>query len=438
MHTPTIKHDIQLEANVLGALMQYPAVLAKVFPTLAPDLFHLPKHQAIARAIIELYRSNKPADISTVSVNLRGKQSEVTAYEVSSITDNASNPHAVETHLYMLCEMAIRREAEVFGYQVVQKANSRDTDALDLPREMEAKARAIQEGYFQTSTTRTIGQLHQQNLNELAEIKKTGKKPGIAIGYRDLQRAFGGWKAGDLIILAARPAMGKTSLAMQLALQASELGYPTAFLSLEMGNRQVISRWQSIASGIDGFRILNGELMQDELTELQKACDNFNTLPLYIEELSAPTIHQVKAKARILKVKYGLKFLVIDYLQLMVGDDKKSYNREAEISYISRSLKGLAKELGLPIIALSQLNRDAAKTGEPPKLHDLRESGAIEQDADAVIFIHRASYYGKPFINDTIPSEGKAELIIAKNRNGPLLNSLVDWQASTTSFNDLK
>jgi replicative DNA helicase len=434
-----LKHDTALEQKVLGALLSYPQSLQKAAGMLQADLFYNPNHKQILQAIMALHKQNKVVDIITVLSVLKTWQSTLTAYELSCLTNETSNPHAIEEHVLLLSQFALRRSSEFFGNQLISDANNPATDPLELVEKLENKAKEIQQGYFTSTATQTIGDLNTYYINELEELKLKGIKPGISIQFKDLQKMFGGWKNGDLIVIAARPAMGKTALAMQFVLDAAQQKIPSAFFSLEMANKQIISRWQSLVSGINGAKILNADLLLSEIHELKNTCAYFQTLPLYIEELAAPTMQQVKSKARTLKIKHGIQFLVIDYMQLMVGDDKKGSSREAEISYISRSLKALAKELDLPIIVLSQLSRDVEKRGgsKRPMLSDLRESGAIEQDADGVIFIYRASYYDEPFIRDNIPAEGKAELIIAKNRNGGLLNALVGWEANNTKFYEL-
>ncbi|MFI5141884.1 MAG: replicative DNA helicase, partial [Bacteroidia bacterium] len=351
METQTnLKHNVDLEQKVLGALLSYPQSLQKAAGMLQTDLFHHPNHKQILQAILALHKQNKVVDVITVLNVLKTQQSTLTAYELSCLTNETSNPHAIEEHVLLLSQFALRRSSEFFGNQLISDANNPATDPLELVEKLESKAKEIQQGYFTSTATQTIGDLNSYYINELEELKRKGIKPGIPIEFSELQHAFGGWKKGDLIVIAARPAMGKTALAMQFVLDAAQQNIPSAFFSLEMANKQIISRWQSLVSGINGAKILNADLLLSEIQELKNTCAYFKTLPLYIEEMAAPTMQQVKSKARTLKIKHGIQFLVIDYMQLMVGDDKKGYNREAEISYISRSLKALAKELDLPII----------------------------------------------------------------------------------------
>ena len=441
-------HRTDIEQIVLGSLLLTPEAIVEVMDILHPSVFYDGRHAAIYEAMIELFRSNLRIDIPMVSEELkrRGRLEEVggEAYLMTLMTPVASTVNLV-AHAQILVDKYILRELIRMAAETLDHAAGEQQDPFELLAATEKELFAIMERMFRTSymPIKEVLVEFQEILNEAME-KKEGLT-GVPSGYPVIDRVTAGWQKSDLIILAARPGMGKTSLMLSMARNAA-LDYqePVAIFSLEMSRQQLVARFVSMEAKVKMPDIRAGRLTPADLNQIQLAIQKFEKAPILIDDTPGLDPFELRAKARRLKAHHHVKLIMVDYLQLMQlhGERRSSFNREQEISTISRTLKGIAKELDIPIIALSQLNREVEKRGgnKRPVLADLRESGAIEQDADLVLFIHRPEKMGvAPEGMSPEEARGLAEIIFAKNRHGetPIVNlrfvedyaTFSDWAA---------
>lgn len=432
-------HDYEMEASVLGALISEPSLMSKI--EFEEEIFYKVQHKTIAWAVKRLLIENKSIDKISVVNFLRASnrlEDAGGAYEVGNLDSTFTGMGNVIHHYYVLKQLHILRKLAIIGHDLKVKTLTDNADPFYLIQEFEQKISSLTENLTKYLPNK-IEKLNQEGLKRLEKIRNDGMASGVYIDFEGLQQKTGGWQNTELTIIAARPGMGKTSLALQFLIQpAIKRGVPTAFFSLEMGDIPIVSRIQSILSGFNASNILRGNLSHDEIKSLAIATQMLNSAPIYIDSTPAMSILEFKQKARKLKRENRIELIIIDYLQLMRGNVRQ--NREQEISSISRALKETAKELDIPIIALSQLSRAVEARGgdKKPLLSDLRESGAIEQDADMVMFIHRPEYYGQNEFETGEDAKGKAELIIAKNRNGGLGSTIIGFDASNVRFYDLK
>ncbi len=434
---------LDLEEAVLGAIMIDNNALVQVVDMLAPDVFYSHKHQTIYRAIEELFKRKDAIDLLTVTQQLR-KSGELEtvggAYYLSQLTSRIASTAHLEYHARILLEKYMLRELIRTSSAIINDAYKSSTDVFNLLDEAESNLFAISEKNFHREYS-NMENLVKEAIEEInAANNSTGSLSGLASGFTGLDRITAGWQKSDLIILAARPGMGKTAFVLSMARHmAVEEEYPLAIFSLEMSAVQLTTRLISSETEIPAGKLKKGNLESYEWDALSKKVKRLTKAPIFIDDTPALSIFELRAKARRLKSQHDIKMIIIDYIQLMTsGNERASGNREQEISTISRSLKSLAKELEIPVIALSQLNRSVeTRTGSKrPLLSDLRESGAIEQDADLVLFIYRPEYYGMDHFDDKqeIPSKGMAEIIIAKHRNGPLDSVLLRFKGSHAKF----
>lgn len=417
---------VDIEATVLGALMLEKDAYSEVSDLLVPESFYDPKHQKIYEAIFQLGTNQRPIDMLTVTEQLRanGTLEEVGgALAVSELTSNVLSAANVEFHARIVAQKYLARRLIRFASNVQTEAFDEANDVDELLQEAEGKLFEIS----QQQLKREIVQVDSVIAQAMRQIEKashqTGGISGLATGYPALDKMTSGWQPSDLIIIAARPAMGKTAFVLSMAKQmAMDLNIPVGVFSLEMSNVQLVNRILSNVCEIKGETLRSGQLSDDEWDRLNQRVKNFYGAPLYLDETPGLSITELRTKARRLVREHDVKVIVIDYLQLMTAAGMKFGSREQEVSMISRSLKALAKELSIPVIALSQLNRSTeTRDDKRPVLSDLRESGAIEQDADFVAFLHRPEYYtrsGEDKNGNDI--RGKAEFIIAKHRNGQI------------------
>ena len=421
--------DTDLEQAVLGALMLERDAYTQVCDILKPESFYEPVHQKIYEAIQTLGASQRPIDMLTVTEQLRlnGTLDEIGGpVFVSELTSRVLSGANVEFHARIVAQKYLARELIRFSSMIEQKAFDESNDVDDLLQEAEGKLFEISQRNVKKDVTQidpVIGQALAQI--EAAANRKSGLS-GLETGFHDLDQLTSGWQRSDLIIIAARPAMGKTAFVLSMAkTMAMNYNTPLAIFSLEMSNIQLVNRLISNVCELDGKTIKSGQLQPMQWDQLMSRVRNLYGAPLYIDDTASLSIFELRTKARRLVREHGIEMIIIDYLQLMNASGMKFGSREQEVSMISRSLKQLAKELNIPIIALSQLNRSVenrgadGKDGKRPQLSDLRESGAIEQDADIVCFIHRPEYYLK---SDTDAAgndiRGLAEFIVAKHRSG--------------------
>lgn len=419
---------IELEQAVLGGiLLQKTAfeTVAEVFPN--EQVFYVDAHQRIFRACKNLSQNSIPIDILTVVEALKATDELETVggpYAITKMTNAVVSTANIEAWSRIILQKFIQRELIRFSGELITDAYEDSTDVFDLLDKAEENFYRLTTGHIK-SNYQTAATLYMKSINQIEQLRNNPQElSGVPTGYPALDRITHGWQPTDLIILAARPSVGKTAFALNLARNAAMHPFkPTAvgMFSLEMSAGQLFSRIQSAESKINLDRILRGRLDDGHMQTLYKLSDRIEKMQLFIDDSSALNIFELRAKARRMVGKHNVGLIIIDYLQLMSGvDDSKTGNREQEISKISRSLKSLAKELKVPIIALSQLSRiiESRKGGEP-QLSDLRESGAIEQDADFVGFLTRPDYQKQE--GDIDPSEkNDAELKIKKNRNGVL------------------
>ncbi len=428
---------IELEEAVLGACLIEKEALDVVVDILQPHSFYLDAHQKIYRAIKTLYGESKnaavkPIDILTVAEQLRstGELDEIGGpYYLAELTNRIASAANVEYHARIVSEKYIQRELIRVSSNIIKDAYEDTTDVFELLDDAEKNLFAIAE----ENLKRNGDQIGNVITNELVEISKRMAKSkdgdvltGVGSGFTELDRTTAGWQKSDLIILAARPGMGKTSFTLAVARNAAlDMGKPVALFSLEMTTNQLVQRLISMEAEINADKLRKGTLEPFEWTQLTTRVDKLQKAPIIIDDSPSLNIFELRAKCRRYKERYGIEMIMIDYLQLMSGgssDGKSNGNREQEISQISRSLKSIAKELNVPVIALSQLSRAVETRGgvKRPMLSDLRESGAIEQDADMVIFLYRPEYYEIYQDEDGNDTRGLAEVIIAKHRNGAL------------------
>lgn len=417
---------VDLEEAVLGALMLEKDALTAVIDILQPKSFYKEAHERIFGSIQNLFQRSEPIDILTVTNELkRTGELEIVggAYYISQLTNRVASAANVEFHARIIAQKYIQRELIRISSETIRDAYEDTSDVFDLLDSAERNLFSVVEGnirknYDKMSTL--IGQAIKQI--EIARNQKSGVT-GVPSGFTDLDRVTSGWQPSDLVILAARPAMGKTAFVLSLARNAAaEFQRPIAVFSLEMASIQLVQRLISSESELPAEKLKKGQLEDHEFQQLHAKIGKLAEAPLFIDDTPALSIFEMRAKCRRLKAQHDIQLVVVDYLQLMTtgGESAKGGNREQEISTISRSLKSIAKELNVPVIALSQLSRAVETRGgdKRPQLSDLRESGAIEQDADMVLFIHRPEYYGFTQDAEGNSTAGVAEIIIAKHRNG--------------------
>jgi replicative DNA helicase len=425
-HLRVPPHSIEAEQSVLGGLLLDNTAFDRIADRVSENDFYRDEHRRIFRQISRLLERNKPADAVTVaeSLDIAGEGSETggLAYlgELAANTPSAAN---IGRYAEIVRERAVLRQLVTAGDEIASSAlNPLGREPKELLDEAEAKVFAIAEGGMrhQTGFVHINPLLTQvvERIQELHDRDNPSDITGIPTGYHDLDGKTSGLQPGDLLIVAGRPSMGKTSFALNMAEHvAIEVGLPVAVFSMEMGGAQLAMRMLSSVGKLDAHRVRTGRLNDDEWSRLSFALGKMHEAPLYIDETPALNPIDLRARARRLHRQCGkLGLIVIDYLQLMSAAGGRSENRATEISEISRSLKGLAKELSVPVIALSQLNRSLEqRPNKRPVMSDLRESGAIEQDADVIMFIYRDEVY-----NPDSPDKGSAEIIIGKQRNGPI------------------
>lgn len=419
---------VNLEEVVLGAMMIDKKGVDEAIDILHPEAFYSAKHQAIYEAILQLFESGEPVDLLTVANRLRqNKKLEVAGGEfyLVQLTQKVSSSAHIEFHARIVLQKFIQRSLIKISSEIIHDSYDETVDVFDLLDSAESKLYDVSQGNLKSSVA-TAQSLVIQAKKNIEEIANKQGLSGAPSGFTKLDKLTSGWQPSDLIIIAARPGMGKTALTLSMARNmAIDHNIPVAFFSLEMSSVQLITRLISSETGLSSEVLRTGNLEKHEWEQLNVKVKDLEAAPLYIDDTPSLSIFDLRAKARRLASQFGIKMIMVDYLQLMTaGGSHKGGNREQEISTISRNLKALAKELNVPVIALSQLSRAVeTRTGSKrPILSDLRESGAIEQDADIVSFIYRPEYYKIDEWDDDerSPTEGQAEFIVAKHRNGGL------------------
>lgn len=433
--------DIEMEEAVLGALMLEKDAYSNVCDILKPESFYEPRNQRIFEAIQALGASQRPIDMLTVTEQLRtdGTLDDVGGpVFITELTSRVFSAANVEYHARILAQKFLARELISFSASVGAKAFDESNDVEDLLQEAEGRLFELSQRNVKKEVVQ-IDPIISQAIEQIqAAANRTSGLSGLASGYHNLDKITSGWQNSDLIIIAARPAMGKTAFVLSMAKNmAVNYDTPVAIFSLEMSKLQLVNRLISNVCELEGEAIKSGRLTDVQWNQLMTRIKHLFSAPIYIDDSPGLSILELRTKARRLVREHNVQFIIIDYLQLMNASGMKFGSREQEVSMISRSLKELAKELNIPIVALSQLNRsvESRTDGKRPQLSDLRESGAIEQDADIVCFIHRPEYYLR---SDTDASgndiRGLAEFIIAKHRSGSVDDVKMRFRAKYARF----
>jgi replicative DNA helicase len=404
--------------------------ISKVIELLEPESFYRDANRRIFEAMTSLFDRSEPVDLVTLTEELRRRGEldqiggPVYLAELSSSVATSAN---VEFHGKIILEKAIMRSLIGTSTEIASRAYNETEDALDLLDEAEQKIFKISEARMKKSY-RSIKDVVSQAIEMLESIHgKHSGVTGVPSGFSALDNITAGFQKSDLIIVAGRPSQGKTAIVLNIARNAAvKYGIPVAIFSLEMAEMQLAFRLICAEVMVDSQRVRTGTMSDSEWKRISRGVGRLAESKIFIDDTPSLGILELRAKARRLKAEHDIGLVIVDYLQLMQGP-RNAENREREISAISRSLKAISKELSIPVVALSQLSRAVeARTGRRPVLSDLRESGAIEQDADVVLFIHRPETYNEKFLFDNeTPSEGMAELIVGKQRNGPAGQTIV-------------
>jgi replicative DNA helicase len=436
---------VELEEAVLGAMMIDKKGIDDVIDVLSSDAFYDRKHQEVYAAIYELFQNSEPIDLLTVS-NLLKKNGKLEFiggdFFLIRLTQKVASSAHIEFHARIILQKYIQRKLISISSEIIENAYDESTDVFELLDDAEAKLFEVTQGNLKKSSE-AAGSLVKQALKKIQEIGNSEGMSGLETGFTKLDALTSGWQPSDLVIIAARPGMGKTAFVISMAKNmAIDFNHGVAVFSLEMSSVQLITRMISSETGLTSEKLRKGNLEPHEWEQLNVKVKKLSDAPIFIDDTPSLSVFDLRAKARRLVSQHGVKIIVIDYLQLMTAGGKAGGNREQEISMISRNLKALAKELAVPVIALSQLSRAVETRGgsKRPLLSDLRESGAIEQDADIVSFIFRPEYYGMTEWDDDehTPCEGQGEFIVAKHRNGGLDNIRLKFTGHLAKFSDLE
>ncbi len=440
---------LDFERLVIGTFLIDKKGLDHSIDLLTPEVFYDPRHQVIFSTILKLYEGNQPVDLMTIiqalkkedKLNLAGGDSYII-----DLTMGVSSSAHIEYHVRVILEKYILRSLINVSANVIDASYKESTDVFELLDKAEQSFFEITNGTIKKGFD-TANSLVKQAIDTIKSLKDKEGLSGVPSGFRDVDKETGGWQNSDLIIIAARPAMGKTAFLLSMARNIA-VGHkiPMALFSLEMASVQLITRMIASETRISSEKLRKGTLDDEEWQRLFSNVSELENAPLYIDETPSLSIFDFRAKCRRLVMQHGVKIIMVDYLQLMTagGGGKGAGNREQEISMISRSLKAIAKELNVPVIALSQLSRSVeTRPGKRPQLSDLRESGAIEQDADIVSFIFRPEYYKiTVWDNDEegqeTSTENQAELIIAKHRNGATADVRLSFLKHFAKFADIE
>lgn len=433
---------MDVEEAVLGALMLEKDALTNVIDILSPENFYSDAHQEIFRAIQNLFNNSEPVDMRTVVSQLRknGKLEFVGgSFYIAELTSRISSAANIEHHARIILEMSIKRELIRVASEIHHMAYEDTTDVFQLLDKTEQSLFDISESNIRKNYD-NMRSLMVQAIHQLEERKNhKDELTGVPTGFSNLDRVTSGWQKSDLVIIAARPGMGKTAFVVSALRNAAvDFEKAVAIFSLEMSSVQLVNRLISAEAELESDKIKKGNLAEHEWVQLIEKTKKLTNAPIFIDDTPAISILELRAKCRRLKAQHDIQVIVIDYLQLMSGDSGGGGNREQEIASISRALKGIAKELDVPVIALSQLSRAVETRGgdKRPQLSDLRESGSIEQDADIVMFLYRPEYYKITEDEMGNSTTGMGEVIIAKHRNGSLENVKLKFIGKFTKFAD--
>ena len=438
---------LDIEEAVLGALMIEKDALTAVVDILKPESFYKEAHKYIYKAIVELFDKSEPVDILTVANRLRSNaELEIAGGPsyIAELTTRVNSAANIEYHARIVSEQAIKRELIAISSEIQKEAFEDTTDVFDLLDKTEQSLFQVSESNIRKNYAE-MRSILREALNELqAKKDHENKLTGVPSGFTELDRVTSGWQKSDLIIVAARPGMGKTAFVVSAMRNAAvDFNMPVAIFSLEMSAIQLVNRLISAEAELEGEKIRRGNLEEYEWAQLHHKISPLSKAPIFIDDTPGLSIRELRTKCRRLKAKNNIQLIIVDYLQLMTGEgNNKGFggNREQEIASISRALKHIAKELNVPVIALSQLSRAVEVRGgdKRPQLADLRESGSIEQDADLVVFLYRPEYYKIDQDESGNPTKGVGEVIIAKHRSGSLETVQLRFIGKFTKFGDLE
>lgn len=411
--------NLDAEKSLLGAVLIDEETLADISEHVTTKDFYEKRHAIIYGGMMRLYEKHKPVDLLTLTDELKRK-SEIEAVGGSAYLTELTNyvptsAHA-EAYAELVAQKAVRRRLIKASSEISELGYNEDTTTQELLEKAEAELFSVSDQSLKQDLV-SIESILTESFDRMEELHRNkGALRGVRTGYRDLDNMTAGLQRSDLIILAARPAMGKTTLVTNLAYNVATVAkQPVLFFSLEMSKEQLVDRMLSDASGVDAWSIRTGNLSDDDFSKLSEAMGELAEAPIYIDDTPGVSVLEMRTKARRAAHEQPLGLIIVDYLQLMQGSGRTEGNRVQEVSEISRGLKLIARELNVPVIALSQLSRSVeSRSPQIPQLADLRESGSIEQDADIVMFIYREAYY-----NPETERENITDLIIAKHRNGP-------------------
>ena len=413
--------DIEAEKSLLGAILLSDDVIAEVLTLLKPSDFYEKRHQVIFQAMSDLYDQHRPIDLRTLTAELKTRK-ELKEIGGASYLVDLSNFVPVASHAKAYAEIvekaATRRKLIRAGNNIAEKAYADDANVDDLVGDAERELFEVSDKIVKSDYV-AMDQLLADAMERIAELQKNkGALRGLKTGFADLDKKTAGFQKGDLIIIGARPAMGKTTFAQNLAYNIANINKRgVLFFSMEMAANEIVDRMISDIADVDNWRMRTGNLTDEEFSRIGDALAEIDELPIYIDDTSAMTMAEVRNKARRAAHDHDIGVVILDYLQLMTGSNRYAGNRVQELTEISRGLKVLARELEIPVVALAQLSRTVTGRDDPrPVLSDIRDSGSIEQDADLVMFLHRPDYYKKPEEEDT----NITELLIRKHRHGAI------------------
>ncbi len=433
---------VDLEEAVLGAIMLEKNSVNESIDILKPESFYKESHQKIFKAIQDLFQNSEPIDILTVTKRLQ-KSGDLDfvggPYYISQLTNRVASAANIQYHSRIIAQKFIQRELIRIASDLIKESYDETIDVFDILDSAEQKLFEVAEGNIRKNFEKVDSVIHQAIQELQAKHENKEGVSGVPTGFTSLDRITGGFQKSDMIIIAARPSMGKTALILSIARNAAlDFNKGVAFFSLEMSSIQLVNRLISAETGIPGDKIMRGQLEDYEYEQLHSRIGKLTAAPLFIDDTPALSVFEFRSKCRRLKQQHNIQLAVIDYLQLMKGGTS-SGNREQEIANISRSIKEVAKELSIPIVALSQLSRSVETRGgdKRPMLSDLRESGSIEQDADVVAFVYRPAYYGITVDEAGNNVEDETEIIISKHRNGATGNVKLRFIKDYAKFVDI-
>ena len=429
-----IMQNVEAEEAVLGAILLDPEAMGRVAETLEPKSFSLRSHQTIYKASLALHSEGKPTDLMTVTTWLSDQKLLEKAggqLGLTQLLDRTVSATNIDQYGLLISDKQTRRNLIESAHKIIELAEDTSQPLEIIVQKSEEQIANISQGKSQQDLV-SIGETLIDTFQEIEDRSESKIPPGVPSGFYDLDAMTGGFQRSDLIIVAGRPAMGKTALAVQFGFKIAKKGLPVAIFSLEMSKGQLVQRLLAGEAKIESTRLRAGNIQQEEWEPLTEAISKLAELPIFIDDSSNPTVSEIKKKAQKLQAENDgkLGLILIDYLQLMDGG---SDNRVQELSRITRGLKGMAKDLNVPVVVLSQLSRSVEqRTNKRPMLSDLRESGSIEQDADLVMMIYRDDYY-----NPNTSDGGIAELILAKHRNGPTGTVKLLFDSQFTQFKNM-